>query len=141
MTPGERVKQVRKSLSISQQRLAESIKVSRSYINDIEGGRAEPSFNFLRALSDVYNVSIDWVAIGNGSMFRQQNAQSSDQKALTIPPAPPMPPSDLAMYQMYLKLPKEEQERIKGVIQEREQIAEMRERLDKLEQERQERCA
>ena len=133
MTPGERVKQVRKSLSISQQRLAESIKVSRSYINDIEGGRAEPSFNFLRALSDVYNVSIDWVAIGNGSMFRQQ--------AVPIPPAPPMPPSDLAMYQMYLKLSKEEQERIKGVIQEREQIAEMRERLERLEQERQERCA
>ena len=138
---GARIRQLRKQINLTQQAFADKAGVQRAYLADVERGVREPSFNMLRAIFETYKVSSDWLLTGEGSMYRQAETPKPDQKAVPIPPAPPMPPSDLAMYQMYLKLPKEEQERIKGVIQEREQIAEMRERLDKLEQERQERCA
>jgi len=136
MTPGERVKQVRKSLSISQQRLAESIKVSRSYINDIEGGRAEPSFNFLRALSDVYNVSIDWVATGEGPMFRQQEAKP-DQ---TPEPNVALDPKMTAVIKTVQMMPLEKQQEFIAETQKRaesiKQFLEMQERIERLEKEK-----
>ena len=64
---GKRLREWRKSKGFSQRDLAKELDVSQSYVGNIEAGRSEPSRNFLRALSDRFNVSADWLLTGIGS--------------------------------------------------------------------------
>jgi transcriptional regulator with XRE-family HTH domain len=70
MPSGSRIKELRKFRKLSQQAFAESLKVSRSYLGDIEVERCEPSFNFLQALYNVYNVNLNWIMAGDGEMYQ-----------------------------------------------------------------------
>ena len=68
---GKRVSIYRKSTGMSQQKFADLIGVSRSYLGDIESERSEPSFNFLTTIVEKTNVSSDWILSGHGEMYRQ----------------------------------------------------------------------
>lgn len=70
---GDRIATYRKRNKLSQQQFADSIGVSRGYIGDIERGRSEPSSNFLTLLTSNFNISIDWVLTGEGSMLRHSS--------------------------------------------------------------------
>jgi len=65
-----RIRYLRESINISQQKFSELINVSRGYINDIERGK-EPSFNFIKTLLKSTNVNLEWLVTGEGEMYRQ----------------------------------------------------------------------
>lgn len=69
-TAGQRVARLRAVLSLSQQRLADLLGLSRGYLGDIEASRSEPSGQFLTALTAKTDGSADWVLTGKGPMFR-----------------------------------------------------------------------
>ena len=70
---GLRLTEWRKRQKISQRALSDRLEVSRGYISDIEAGRSEPSRNFLKKLTETFNVSADWVLYGVGEDVRRDD--------------------------------------------------------------------
>lgn len=79
MKASERVKFIRKILKLSQQKFADDLEISKSYVNSVEAGRAEPSFRFVKALAEVKNININWVITGSGNIFLSEG-ENDDQK-------------------------------------------------------------
>lgn len=69
-----RLQAVLQSLGLSQVYVAESLNVSRGYINNVVHGRKPPSKTLLRWLLQEHEVSTDWVLYGSGGMFTQGQA-------------------------------------------------------------------
>jgi len=58
---GKRMKELRKKLGVSQEKLAEWIGGSQSAINRYENAQATPSTDFFRKYADFFDVSLDYV--------------------------------------------------------------------------------
>ena len=61
MTTGEKIKEARKQSGLSQEQLAEKIGVSRSAVAKWERDRGLPDVDNLKALSQLLNVSVDYL--------------------------------------------------------------------------------
>ena len=71
MSYGERLKQIRSMLRMSQQEFANSISIkNKQTISDTENGRQHelPSYAEV-ALEKVYNVNLTWLRTGEGNMY------------------------------------------------------------------------
>jgi len=66
---GERVKQIRKHLDITQRDFAQSIKISGSFLSEIESGKTKASLEFIRNISTLYNINLPFLLHGTGDMF------------------------------------------------------------------------
>ena len=64
MTFGERLYQLRKTKSISQEELAESLDVSRQSISKWENDKAYPEMTRLLFMSEYFDVSLDYLMRG-----------------------------------------------------------------------------
>ena len=56
-----RLKELRKSKSLSQQKLADMIGTSKSSINMYERGEREPGLDTIEAFADFFNVDLDYL--------------------------------------------------------------------------------
>ncbi len=56
-----RIKELRISRKLSQQELADCLKISKSSINMYERGEREPGLNLLEAIADFFNVDMDYL--------------------------------------------------------------------------------
>jgi len=70
---GERIKYVRKLLKLNQNDLAASLKVSNKTMSDVELCKARPNFDLLVNLRNNHNVSLDYITIGIGKPFIEDN--------------------------------------------------------------------
>lgn len=68
MNTGQRIAIFRKLLNLIQQKLTDKIGINRAYLGHIEAGRQEPSYNFIKALSDSFNINLNWLLAGAGEM-------------------------------------------------------------------------
>ena len=66
---GGRVKELRKSLKISQKDFAAFLNISSSYLSEIEHGNSNPGFDFFYKISTACNVSLDYLFHGIGEMM------------------------------------------------------------------------
>ncbi|MCP5102528.1 MAG: helix-turn-helix transcriptional regulator [bacterium] len=66
---GLRIKHTRLELDLTQEELSEMLGCHRSLIGHFETAKTPPSLNLQHLLSSKYNVSIDWIIRGTGSMF------------------------------------------------------------------------
>ena len=64
-----RIKELRQTLKLTQQQLAEAVGLSRNYIALVETGSREPSDRTISDICRVYNVSEEWLRTGNGPMM------------------------------------------------------------------------
>lgn len=71
---GERIKEIRKKLNITQKNFAGSLHMANSYLSEIENGKANPSFEFFYSLSYYYNVSLNYLFHGIGPMFLSEGS-------------------------------------------------------------------
>lgn len=69
MNINDRLREIRKSLQISQREFSKRIFISQSLYADIEKGNIEPKERFLRLISSEYNINLDWMKTGNGEMW------------------------------------------------------------------------
>lgn len=69
MTLGERIKKVRKSLDLTQQKFADQIGTTQNNIASYEIGRREPSAAAVNNICKTFNVSETWLRTGEGEMF------------------------------------------------------------------------
>lgn len=68
-----RIKQLRKTLNLTQQEFAERIGIKRNTIANYEGGRNEPVSSVINLICREYNVNIDWLRTGDGDMFVEKS--------------------------------------------------------------------
>lgn len=59
MSIGKRIKKIRNSLGLTQDKLASDANISRSYLADVENDRYNPSFDTLESIAEALNVSVD----------------------------------------------------------------------------------
>lgn len=65
MTIGEKIQKLRKQNGLSQEALAEKVSVTRQTISKWELGQSQPDLGFVAALSDIFNVSSDYLIRDN----------------------------------------------------------------------------
>lgn len=73
MTIGERLKNLRKALGLTQQEFADQLKVSRSNIATYEVGKNNPANAVINLICKTFNVSEAWLRTGEGEMFVQRS--------------------------------------------------------------------
>lgn len=69
----ERIKELRKTLGLTQQEFADRIKVKRNTVATYEMGRTTPSDSAVSLICREFNVNDSWLRDGIGDMFRKQN--------------------------------------------------------------------
>lgn len=73
MSFGKRLKDVLKKLSLSQTGLSKEIGTSNVVINRYIKDKTTPDYNFLNKLVTRFNININWLLTGEGSMFPSRN--------------------------------------------------------------------
>ncbi len=69
MTQGERVKELRKSLSLTLEKFGQRIGVGKSTISDIENGRRSLSEHMTKSICREFGADYIWLTTGEGEMF------------------------------------------------------------------------
>ena len=67
----ERIKEIRKSLNLSQDEFGRRLGVTRGAITNIELNKTEPKELFLELICKVFDVNEHWLRTGKGEMFKQ----------------------------------------------------------------------
>ncbi len=83
---GNRIKQVRKLLRLTQNDLAEKLNVTQATYNRYENEVNEPNIRFLHIFVDSYNVNLNWLLTGEGSVFRNDLIDDMAQLAEMVRP-------------------------------------------------------
>lgn len=78
MTIGERIKQLRKALKLTQQKFADRLNVGQSTIGAYESGQNTPSSPTLTLICREFGASKDWLLTGEGPMFRPDAPEPVD---------------------------------------------------------------
>lgn len=79
----ERIKELRKSLGLTQQVFADKINIPRNNIAGYETGKRSPSDAVVSLICREFNVNEDWLRSGAGEMFRQLNRSEEIAKLTT----------------------------------------------------------
>jgi transcriptional regulator with XRE-family HTH domain len=69
MTVNERIREVRKTLNLSQAQFAKAIYISTGYIAELECGHKNANDRIIRLISLTFGVSQHWLRTGEGGMF------------------------------------------------------------------------
>ncbi|MBU5483777.1 helix-turn-helix domain-containing protein [Clostridium sp. MSJ-11] len=85
MELSERLQQLRKLANYSQEQLAEMLCISRQAISKWESGQSNPDINNIIKLSEIYNVSTDYILIGKENNSNQLEESNSKKKEYSQP--------------------------------------------------------
>ena len=115
MSIHQRFKELRKFLKLTQKEMAEAIgKKDYSAIQKYENGRLNITDGVLLNLQEKFNVNIDWMRTGEGSMFLSDNEKKADSGVVSIASSYNVPERLLILLS---KLKKEDLIRVEGYIQ------------------------
>ena len=75
---------IRKKLGLNQIEFADKLETSQNLISKYEQGKVELPFKIINNLNKVFNININWLLTGNGSMFESEvgNINKSFQEEL-----------------------------------------------------------
>lgn len=82
MNIGERIYELRRKNSMSQEDLAEKMNVSRQSISKWESSQSVPEVEKIIQLSNIFNVSTDWILKGENS--KKQKSQSNKNNLKSV---------------------------------------------------------
>ena len=71
---GGRIKETRKRMRISQEKIAKAVRISASYYSNIENGRRIPSIDTLVAIANILNVNTDRLLMESLDICKNQDA-------------------------------------------------------------------
>jgi len=113
---GQRIKELRKALNLTQIELAEKLKISNGHLSDIEKERKNLTETMIYLLKNELNINEDWVRTGDGEMFQSFKHIEDFGKAI----ADIFKDEDPFIRNMIIEiasLPKEEKENIKKTFE------------------------
>ena len=73
---GDRIRQLRKALGLTQQEFADRIGVKRNTIAQYEIGRNEPIESILSLICREFDVNEEWLRTGSGEIFREVDTEA-----------------------------------------------------------------
>lgn len=68
----DRIKQIRKEASLTQEKFAEKLGLKRQTIATYETGRSEPMDNIIISICREFNINNDWLRYGTGEMYKSR---------------------------------------------------------------------
>lgn len=68
-TQGERIREIRTLLNLSQEELGKIFNTSKQYISKLENNLVQLNNAKMVILAEIYNVNINYILTGKGSMF------------------------------------------------------------------------
>ena len=71
VTLNTRIKEIRKTLGLTQEKFADKIGLSQNFVWMIEKGERLPSDRTIMDICREFNVSYDWLTTGEGDMFEE----------------------------------------------------------------------
>lgn len=80
----ERIKELRKTLKLTQQEFADRLNIKRGAIANYEVGRNEPIDAVISLICKEFNVNEEWLRDGTGEMFRVEEENSIVARATTL---------------------------------------------------------
>lgn len=78
---GIRIREIRKSLQLTQKEFATRLMISQSYLSGVEVGNEKPNDKFLKFLCLEYGVSEKWLYTGEGEMYESTYDYNKDELA------------------------------------------------------------
>ncbi len=69
MSVTQRIKKVRKKLSLTQKEFAVALSIPHTSISRYELGSVKPSFDILSKIGQQYKINLNWLLTGDGTMF------------------------------------------------------------------------
>ncbi|MDQ1353692.1 MAG: repressor LexA [Acidobacteriota bacterium] len=66
---GQRVKEIRKTLGLSQKDFADPLGISGTFISEVESGKYKPCYDFFYNMMVQFNVNLHYLFTGQGEMF------------------------------------------------------------------------
>ena len=84
MSLGQRLKQRRESLKITQRQLAESLEVTPQHISAIEQDKRIPSLSFLTKLAEELGITIDYLVAGKEGVIKDAIPAIKADKKLSL---------------------------------------------------------
>ena len=102
----ERLKELRKSLKLSQAAFGAKIGVSRDVINNFENGRVELKDNSIQLICLKFSISENWLRTGEGDMYRKTTSERLDEIAEELQ----LTPNQTKVFHILMGLPSEKRE-------------------------------
>ncbi len=81
MTMAERLQRLRKEHHFSQEQLAEKLQVSRQAVSKWENGQTAPDLNNIIAMSNLYEVTTDYILIGRERSPKENREKDRKRKS------------------------------------------------------------
>jgi transcriptional regulator with XRE-family HTH domain len=78
-TIGDRVREIREKLKMTQDQLADAAKVSKGFLSDVENSKRNVSSEYLLKIANALGASVDYLLQG-------QVKESKDKEPVVIPP-------------------------------------------------------
>lgn len=69
MAENEKIKEIRKELGLTQQKMADALCVSKQYLSKVENGLTELSKEKIILLCEKFNISVNWLLMDKGFMY------------------------------------------------------------------------
>jgi len=131
---GQRLAQIRKNKSMNQNDFSKTLGVSLRGYQNYERGERAISKELICALISTYEIDTKWLLTGEGNMYHQTDTQENQPSDSLIQTT--QSKEEEVVLELFRMLPPDEKKRIKGVIEERQQIIEMMEKVRRLEEEK-----
>lgn len=112
MNVSKRLKEARKELGLSQSAFGARISVSRDVINNAENGRVPPSTMMIKAISNEFSISEEWLLTGDGEKF----SHSKSDLLTSLASEYNLDDIDVSILETYLNLPAESKSVFKSFI-------------------------
>ena len=81
MTMAERLQRLRKEHHFSQEQLAERLQVSRQAVSKWENGQTAPDLDNIIAMSNLYEVTTDYILIGKERVPKEKEQKRRKRKS------------------------------------------------------------
>ena len=102
----DRLKELRKSLKLSQAAFGAKVGVSRDVINNFENGRVELKDNFIQLICLKFSINEAWLRTGEGDMYRKTTSERLDEIAEELQ----LTPNQTKVFHILMGLPSEKRE-------------------------------
>lgn len=107
-----RIREIRKTLNLTQEQFSSKLGVKRSAISQIEKGFNQISDQMVKSICLAYNVNEDWLRTGNGEMF----IETKDSFLDSISKQFNLEELDVKILESYIDLPPEKRQVIKDYL-------------------------
>lgn len=77
---GNRIKQVRIHLRIQQKEMAQKLEITSAHLSEIEKGKSSPSIEVVLKMTNIYNMSLEFLFLGRGEMLYNSGREKAPGK-------------------------------------------------------------